>query len=64
MHTTYIYVFKWFKVSRKTRKTREVCENLVLQNQTGGCYMCDTWPTRHKHAKFQENLRDAISKSL
>ena len=37
MPTTYIYVFKWFKVSRKTRKTSEVCKKPVLQNKTGGC---------------------------
>ena len=38
MPTTYIYVFKWFKVSKKTRKTSEVCKKPVLQNKTGGCY--------------------------
>ena len=37
MPTTYIYVFKWFKVSKKTRKTSEVCKKPVLQNKTGGC---------------------------
>ena len=37
MSTTYIYVFKWFKVSKKTRKTSEVCKKPVLQNKTGGC---------------------------
>ena len=40
MPTTYIYVFKWFKVSKKTRKTSEVCKKSVLQNKTGGCYIC------------------------
>ena len=39
MPTTYIYVFKWFKVSKKTRKTSEVCKKPVLQNKTGGCYI-------------------------
>ena len=39
MPTTYIYVFKWFKVSKKTRKTSEVCKKPVLQNKTGGCYV-------------------------
>ena len=38
MSTTYIYAFKWFKVSKKTRKTSEVCKKPVLQNKTGGCY--------------------------
>ena len=37
MSTTYIYVFKWFKVSKKTRKTSEVCKKPVLQNKNGGC---------------------------
>ena len=37
MPATYIYVFKWFKVSKKTRKTSEVCKKPVLQNKTGGC---------------------------
>ena len=37
MPTTYIYVFKWFKVSKKTRKTSEVCKKPVLQNKNGGC---------------------------
>ena len=39
MPTTYIYVFKWFKVSKKTRKTSEVCKKPVLQNKTGGCFL-------------------------
>ena len=39
MPTTYIYVFKWFKVSKKTGKTSEVCKKPVLQNKTGGCYI-------------------------
>ena len=39
MPKTYIYVFKWFKVSKKTRKTSEVCKKPVLQNKTGGCYI-------------------------
>ena len=39
MPATYIYVFKWFKVSKKTRKTSEVCKKPVLQNKTGGCYI-------------------------
>ena len=38
MPTTYIYVSKWFKVSKKTGKTSEVCKKPVLQNKTGGCY--------------------------
>ena len=38
MPTTYIYVFKWFKVSKTTKKTSEVCKKPVLQNKTGGCY--------------------------
>ena len=38
MPTTYIYVFRWFKVSKKTRKTSEVCKKPVLQNKTGGCF--------------------------
>ena len=39
MPTTYIYVFKRFKVSKKTRKTSEVCKKPVLQNKTGGCFV-------------------------
>ena len=31
MPTTYIYVFKWFKVSMKTRKTSEVAKNLCCK---------------------------------
>ena len=60
MPTTYIYVFKWFKVSKKTRKTSEVCKKPVLQNKTGGCY------SRHlveKRIAQKNTVKDITSNS-
>ena len=37
MPTIYIYVFKWFKLSKKTKKASEVCTHTQKKNKKKRC---------------------------